>query len=222
MATTVVRLGAPIEDATLATETLSPDRARTLYRRALADVCEQVAASGSDLLVTHHPDDEAAAVRDALDALPDAPDIPRIEPQVGSTPTARVGNTVTHLLETEGESSVGVLDPTAVLVTRRVLDQAVMTLRRSDVVVGPASEGATFFAAFGEPIDFDRLADGLAVEALVETARQAGLSVDVLDVCPTLADATQRRSALPVLRARARADLPVPERTVAAIEEFDL
>jgi hypothetical protein len=228
MATVVVRADRPVEGDALvglaAATPLTEAETATLYRSALADVASVVEQTGASLLVTHpedQPDDEDR-LRDIVEPVLDAPEDARFEPQVGSSPAARMGNTVTHLLETEGESSVGVLDPTAVLLTRSSIDGAAMTLRRDAVVVGPATAGGAYYAGFTEPIDFASLDRPMAVEALVAAADDAGLSANVLDPSPTLSSLSGLRTAVPILRARRQAGLPVPERTTAALEELDL
>jgi hypothetical protein len=64
----------------------------------------------------------------------------RFERKVGSSRSARVGNTVTHLLEEENAQSVGVLEPTVPLVNRTEIDGAAMSLRRHELVHGPLGD----------------------------------------------------------------------------------
>ncbi|WP_135667708.1 DUF2064 domain-containing protein [Halorhabdus rudnickae] len=225
MATVVIRADRPVEGAPLAdlaaATPLTEDEAATLYRRALGDVVEIAETSGAAVLVTH-PEDAQQQVRDAVEPALDDPDAVRFERQVGSTPAARLGNTVTHLLEEEGESSVGVLEPTAVLVDRSTIDQAAMTLRRHDVVVGPATAGGIYYAGFTDTIDFTDGYRPPMVETIVEGAVEAGLSADVLAPMPTLATPADLRSTLPILRARRAAGLAVPERTSDYLDELGL
>ncbi|ACV10373.1 conserved hypothetical protein [Halorhabdus utahensis DSM 12940] len=231
MATVVVRADAPISGTALphlvAETPLTEREAAELYQSALQDVCEAVAGSGADLLVNYRERDEIednveADLRDVVTTALDDPEAARFEVQVGSTPAARIGNTVTHLLESEGESSVAILDPTAVLAARPRLDQASMQLRRNEVVVGPSVNGEVFYAGFTESIDFSGIDGRLDIETIVDRANDAGLAVSTLEMAPTLRTAAQLRSALPVLRARRVGGLPVPERTVARLEELGL
>jgi len=225
MAIVVVRTDRPVEGEALAdlaeVTPLTEGEAATLYRRALGDVCETVESSGAELLVTH-PEGTRREVRDAVEPALVTPDAARFEPQVGSTTDARLGNTVTHLLDEEGASSVGVLDPTAVLVDRSTIDQAAMTLRRHDVVVGPATAGGIHYAGFTDPIDFTDVDRPPMVETIVQGAVEAGLSADVLAPSPTLATPADLRSTLPILRARRAAGLAVPERTSDYLDELGL
>lgn len=227
MATVVVRADPPLEGialATLASETpLSEADAARLYRSALGDVVSVVEASDPDLLVTYRQVDGVDAESVVCDALTEALDTdPRLEVQVGSRPAARIGNTVTHLLEEEGETSVAILDPTAVLVTPRVIDQAAMKLRRNPVVLGPSADGALFYAGFTDTMDFTDVDRPPIVEAFTDAAVAAELGVDFLSMQPTLSTGAQLRSALPILTARQRAGLAIPERTVGVIEDLGL
>ncbi|WP_020221726.1 DUF2064 domain-containing protein, partial [Halarchaeum acidiphilum] len=149
------------------TSPLTPAETVELYRAMTKDLLRAGADSGGDLLVNYRPDDllpepyvrersSEAAVRDlAAEALDeDEMAEARFEVQVGSSREARVGNTVTHLLEAEDQTSVAVADPVAPLLDRSALDAAAMKLRRRDVVLGPAADGRVHYAAFGTPIDF--------------------------------------------------------------------
>lgn len=231
MPTVVVRADAPIpgtvlpalSEGTPLTETEVAD----LYRSALQDVSEAVAGSGADLLVTHREregidEDGEQRLRDVVTSALESPEAARFEVAVGSTPAARIGNTVTHLLESEGASSVAMLDPTAVLAARPRLDQATMQLRRNDVVLGPAVNGECFYAGFSEPIDFGGIDGRPDIETLVERANDDGLAVTTVEMAPTLRTPAQLHSALPILRTRRAAGDPVPVRTVARLEELGL
>lgn len=222
---------------------LSAAEALALYEATVTDVLRAVAASGGELLVNYRdaatlPDefgdgDPEAEVRaltvDALGDLAtgdtdgiDGNDGVRFERQVGSSRTARVGNTVTHLLEREDASSVGVLEPTAPLVRRTEIDGAAMSTRRHDVVLGPSSEGRTYFACFGEPVDF---ADAYAVPevaTLASRANEAGLGIGFAPMLPTVATATGLRSTIAILEARGVAATPGGEATAAVIDDLGL
>ncbi len=218
--------------ASLVEETsLSSDDAARLYEAATADVLRAVASSGGDLLVNYRdeetlPDgvggDPEAEVRAlAADALGGTDEV-RFERQVGSTRAARVGNTVTHLLENEDATSVGVLEPTAALVARTEIDGAAMSIRRNDVVLGPAPGGRTYLAAFAEPIDFE---DAYATPELSTLARRgadAGLDVGFAPMLPTVATETDLCSTIAGLEARSAAGRPLPEATATVIDDLGL
>lgn len=231
MPVVVVRADAPIAGHALPRVVegtpLSETEAVSLYRSALGDVAEAVADSGAELLVTYPElegvdEDVEALVRDVVASALDGTDGIRFEVSVGSTHAARMGNTVTHLLESEGATSVAALDPTAVLAFRTRIDQATMQLRRNDVVVGPAADGAVGYAGFSEPIDFGGIDGRPALETIVGRAREAELAVTTVEMAPTLRTPAQLRSAVPILRARREAGDPVPVRTVARLEELGL
>jgi glycosyltransferase A (GT-A) superfamily protein (DUF2064 family) len=225
MATVALRTQRPVEGnalAELAAGTpLTDTEAATLYRHACKDVAEIAESSGASLLVTY-PEGSEAQVIEMVEPALDDPSEARFEPQVGSTPAARMGNTVTHLLEKEAESSVAVLDPTAVLATRSTIDQAAMKLRSSAVVVGPAAAGGIYYAGFTDTLDFEDIDRQPMVETLVDRAAEAGLSTDVLAPSPTLSTVPDLQSTLPILRGRRQAGLPVPERTSQYLADLDL
>lgn len=209
---------------------LSEAEAAALYRAMLGDVCEAVARSGGDLLVNYRQadqlpsnvEDPEAEVRSAVrNALSNASEV-RFEIQVGSTFSARAGNTVTHLLEREGVQTAAVVTPTAAFLRRQHVDSAAMKLRRSDVVVGASTDGRVYYAGFGEPIDFTDAYAPPAVETLVDRSIDAGLSVDFLPVLPSVDTTADLRTAVPLLRARRAADRQVPPRTAAEIDSLGL
>ncbi|MBZ6496437.1 hypothetical protein [Natrinema longum] len=204
----------------------------SLYEAAVADVLWAVAQSGGDLLINYRdeetlPADHAAGDPEAevralaLDALGEDAAV-RFERQVGSSRSARVGNTVTHLLEQEGAQSVGILEPTVPLVARTEIDGAAMSLRRYDVVLGPSTGGATYFAGFSEPIDFT---DAYATPELSSLARRAaddGLGVGFAPMLPTVSTPAGLEATVAGLEARRTAERPGGEATAALIEERGL
>jgi len=147
------------------TSPLSAAAVTDLYEAMLADTFQAIDRSGAELLVNypdseqlpdaHRTDTEPVAELRAIvaDALDDPSDV-RFEPQVGSTFSARAGNTVTHLLREEEAASAAIIRGTAPLLSRTMIDGAAMKLRTNDVVVGPASEGRVYYAGFTEVIDF--------------------------------------------------------------------
>lgn len=215
---------------------LSATEATALYRAAMTDVVTAVDSSGGDLLVNVRdaetlPDEVGDSIDDAEaeirrlvgDALGDEAEF-RIEPQVGSSRSARVGNTVTHLLEREDVNSVGVLDPMAALVGRTQIDGVAMSLRRNDVVLGPAQAGGIYMAAFTQPIDFSAIfeASQPPIEAIAKRAVDAGLGVGFAPRVPTIADERGLGATIAEIGAREVADLFVPRATAAVIEELGL
>jgi len=235
MTIVVVMADPPFEGvalSSLAGETLTEAEAAFCYEAMLGDVCRAVERSGGSLLVNyrpreHLPDVDATAspktaVEDVVNAAVVDPAAVRYEVQVGSTDAARVGNTVTHLLEREEEASVHVLDPAAPLVGRTLIDQISMKLRSTPVVLGPASRGRVYYAGFTGTIDFADAFAPPAVETLVERALDADLDVEFVESMPLVERPRDLATLVPLLRARQRADRIVPARTLAAVEELGL
>ena len=208
---------------------LTATEATELYAAMLADVCKAVDGSGADLLVNYRPDeqvddgdvDSETAVRNAVEDVIDTSDV-RFEVQVGSTFTARVGNTVTHLLEREGIRTAAVVTPAATLLGRQHIDSAAMKLRSNDVVLGPSTRGRVTYAGFAEPIDFEDAFSTPQIETLVDRAGDAGLSIDFLPTVPLLADEDDLSTVVPQVRARRRAGRLVPTRTADALESLGI
>ncbi|MFC6757965.1 MULTISPECIES: hypothetical protein [Haloarcula] len=232
MTTVAVLADPPVEGAVLpglAGGPLDESEATALYTAMLTDVCRAVEASGAELLVNYRPAEQVpdvvdpeAAVREPLDAALDAPDEARYEVQVGSTHAARVGNTVTHLLEREGVKTAAAVTPTAGLLTRQLIDSAAMKLRSSGVVLGPSTDGRVYYAGFAEPIDFEDADATPTVETLTDRAMDADLGVDFLPTTPVVETQADLQTVVPLLRARHRADRVVPPRTTTLINEFGL
>lgn len=211
-----------------ATAPLSEPEVARVYAAMAADVVRAVEASGGDLLVNYRPADALpaphadvdaeAAVRDVLaDAeVEDA----RLEVQVGETFAGRAGNTATHLLETEDVQSVAIVEPTAPFLTRQHVDQAAMKLRRSEVVLGPATDGRVHYAGFREPIDFADAYAPPAVETLTDRARDVGHAVDFLPLLPVVETGRDLASVVTLMNARRRADRIVPAHTAAAVDDL--
>jgi hypothetical protein len=200
-----------------------------LYTAMLTDVCRAVEASGAELLVNYRPAEQVpdgvdpeSAVREPLEAALDAPGQARYEVQVGSSLSARVGNTVTHLLEQEGVNTAAAVEPTAGLLTRQLIDSAAMKLRSSGVVLGPSTSGRVYYAGFAEPVDFEAGYATPAVKTLTDRAMDADLGVDFLSTAPVLQTPADLRTVVPLLRARHQAERVVPPRTTTLITEFAL
>lgn len=218
------------------TSPLSEQEATTLYRAMTSDAMEAVAASGGDLLVNYRSDDQLpdahvpgsadaeAEVRELVTETldEDAVEAARVEVQVGSSKAARVGNTITHLLENQQANSAAVLEPDAPLCLRKHVDSAAMKLRRSPVVLGPAAEGSVYFAGFGAPVDFTDAFDTPAVETLSARSLDAGHDVDFMPRQTRVRTGDNLTSLVPELRARRAAGRLVPVHTTAYVEELGL
>ncbi|MFW5974229.1 MAG: hypothetical protein ACOCPZ_02475 [Natrialbaceae archaeon] len=215
------------------TSPLSPVDATALYGAMLRDTFRAVERSGGDLLVNYPETDQLpAAFRTDIDpvaelraflaeALDDVSAV-RFEPQVGSTFSARAGNTATHLLREEGATSVAVVRGTAPLLTRLAVDSAAMKLRTNEVVIGPAPRGRTYYAGFTEPIDFADAFAGIEQQRLADRAADAGLSTDFLPLSPAVETGADLLTLVPMLRSRLRAERIVPEHTAAFVHEQGL
>ncbi len=230
MTTIAVLAEPPVEECV---PTVLPDREQseqlTLYRAMLADVCDAIQHGEGNLLVNYRqksavPDgvDSKQSLKTLLNEELTEPDEVRYERQVGETYSGRVGNTLTHLLETEEKPTVAVAKPTAVFLRREHIGTAAMQLRTSEVVLGPAPGGRLTFAAFREPIDFTDAFAPPAVETVTERATGEGLDVSFLAMTPLLAEPEDLPTALSLLRARRQAGRLVPQRTAAVIEDLDI
>ncbi|WP_435065669.1 hypothetical protein [Halobaculum sp. EA56] len=212
---------------------LDADAAADLYAATLKDTFRAVERSGGDLLVNYRPDDllpdehvtgttsEAELRALAGEALEDVTDA-RFEPQVGSSVSARAGNTATHLLREEGVDSVAVTRGTAPLLTRPVIDSAAMKLRGNQTVLGPSTRGRTYYAGFTAPVDFEAALGDAELETLVDRANDAAHSVEFLPMHVAVETAADLRDLLPVLWSRIEAERVVPEHTATFVHEHGL
>jgi len=215
------------------TTPLSEQAVADFYAAMLRDTMLAADRSGGELLVNYLPNSElpdehqteidpAAELRTiAAETLDDVSDV-RFEPQVGSTRSARVGNTITHLLETEGVASAAVVFGTAPLMSRIIIDGAAMKLRTNQVVVGPATEGRSYYAGFSDPIDFTESFAGVDLQRLTDRAADAGLETEFLQMSPCVETAADLLSFVPLLRARVTAERIVPEYTAEFVYEHGL
>jgi len=214
---------------------LSASEAGDLYAGMARDVCRAVEGSGGELLVNYAPldtnrdtseeSDRDAAERAARDLVADglsAPNDARYEVQVGSSHAARVGNTVTHLLEREGVQSAAVVEPAAAMLERRHVDSAAMKLRGAAVVLGPSSAGRVWYAAFREPVEFTDAFEPPALGTLTDRACDEGFDVDYVERLPLVEGPADLAGLVTELRARNRADAWVPPETAAAVDELGL
>lgn len=239
MTTVVVPADPPRADVvypTLREESpLSPTAVTTLYEATLSDVCRSVALSGGDLIVNYRPPDllpESATSTDpdpesALrDVLADAVDVDladtRFEVQVGSTPSARRGNTITHLLEEEGHSSVAVVEPDAPLLFRTQIDSLSMSLRRNDVIIAPGGDGTVAMSGFTDTVDFTDAYSPPALRTLTDRALGAGHDPEYVTGARRIHTVPDLVSVVVEVQARDRADRIVPPHTAAAIESLGL
>ncbi|MFB6094805.1 MAG: DUF2064 domain-containing protein [Halanaeroarchaeum sp.] len=217
----------------IAAETaLSPGDARDLYEAMLADFFDVAADANVDVLVNYPtpdrlPDgdgDPAAEIRSVAASVLDREDLSdlRFEVQVGSSPSARIGNAITHLLRDEEETSAALIDHRAPLLDRSVIDQAAISLRRSEVVLGPSGAGGVHLAGFTEPIDFTDVLEDVPLETIVDRAREADASVDFVRRRDVATDPRTLGTVVATIRARAAAGASVPPRTTAAIEDLGL
>ncbi|AQL43905.1 hypothetical protein BV210_14865 [Halorientalis sp. IM1011] len=210
---------------------LSEAEATELYVAMLRDVCRAVEASGGDLLVNYRDDADLpehdgesseAQLRAAVAPALDSPDDARYEVQVGASFSARAGNTVSHLLEQEQVTSAAVVEPTAPFLTRTIVDNAAMKLRRHAVVLGPASDGRVYYAGFAEGVDFEDAYEPPVLETLTDRGVAADLSVDFLPTTPVVETRSDLVSALAQISARATAERNHPAHTAQCVAELGL
>jgi len=194
----------------------------SLYEAMLSDVVRAAEAASGQLLINYRPREHLEISDDVspkgrLEAVVTEavkkPDDVRYEVQVGSSFAARAGNTVRHLLDTEEQGSVHVIEPTVPLVTRQGIDAMSIKLRRSSVVISPGPGGRVGYAGFSEPVDFEGAYDPPAVTSLVEAARAASLDVDFVPSLQPVETGTDLTSVISTVRARALADRLYPTRT---------
>ena len=229
MTTLVVLAEPPVAGETLPElhEVLPPEDSAELYAAMLADVCELLQHGDAEVLVNYPPPEEVpggvdpeAALREVIEPAVQSPEEVRYEAQVGSSKAARIGNAVTHLLETEGEMTAGVVEPTVPFLRREHVGSAAMKLRSSDVVIGPSTDGRITFAAFGEPIDFTGVLEPPALETMTARAVDAGNDVDFLPLLPRVETPGDLASAVSLARARAAAGRLVPARTATQLSSL--
>lgn len=199
------------------TSPLTAAEAAELYATLTKDVVRAAVDSGGELLVNYRSDeafeediDAESAVKAVVSDVVDDLDSVRFEVQVGETFAGRAGNTVTHLLETEGVDSVAVVRPESAFLARTAIDGAAMKLRSSEVVLGPATGGRVYYAGFKAPIDFTDAYARPALETLVDRSLDAGFDVDFLELQPVIETSADLAEAIVQLEARRRAGRIVP------------
>jgi hypothetical protein len=97
-----------------------------------------------------------------------------------------------------------------------------MKIRSSSVVLGPAPDGRVHYAAFAEPVDFAAAFDTPALRTLTESARDADLDVDFVEMRPVVERGNDLQTLLATIDARRRADRWVPRHTAAAVDDLGL
>jgi glycosyltransferase A (GT-A) superfamily protein (DUF2064 family) len=209
------------------TSPLSEREVADLYAAMAKDLFGAVEKSGGELLVNYRPEESVPGDGDAeveVRALAEDAGIedPRLEVQVGETFAGRVGNTVTHLLEGEGASSAAAVAPTAPFLTRQHVDQAAMKLRRSEVVLGPSTDGRVHYAGFTDTIDFTDAYTAPALETLTDRASDVGYGVDFLPQVTVVETGRDLASVVSLLNARRRAEKLVPTHTAEVVDDFGL
>lgn len=216
------------------TTPLDDAEAAACYEALLRDTVRAVDASGGDLLVNFRPDEDLPAehvpddadaeaelralVADELGGTGDA----RFERQVGSSESARAGNTLTHLLREEEVRTAAVVRGTAPFLDRTLVDNAAMKLRRSAVVLGPSTRGRVHYAGFAEPVDFADALGSLELPTLSQRAADAGVDADFLPVAPVVEDGGDLRTVLPMLEAYRHAGRVVPANFAEFVAETGL
>ena len=212
---------------------LTEAEAATLYEACLRDAVAAADAAGGDLIVTYpsaervSPDDDGtgpeAAVRAAVAPAVADPTAVRFEVQVGSTPSARLGNVVGHLLREAGATSVGYLSSTAYDTPRTVVDGAAMKSRSAELVLGPAPGGRIHYAAFATPaLDFADALAAPALDTLAARAADADATTEFVESRPRLDGPADLPTLLASLSARRRAGRSVPEHVAGAVDDLGL
>lgn len=217
------------------TSPLTEAEAAELYTALLKDTMDAIERSGGDLLVNYRPEDllpdeyagtgdadaEAEVRAIAADALED-PSSARYEVQVGSNFSARAGNTATYLLREEGVQSVAVVRGTAPFLMRSTVDSAAMKLRTNPVVLGPSSDGRTYYAGFSEPVDYAEAFQTPELETLVARANAADVDVGFMPMQPSVQRGADLLSVVPMVRSRWQANRIVPAHTAEFVVEHGL
>jgi len=97
--------------------------------------------------------------------------------------------------------------------SRLIVDSAAMKLRTNQVVIGPATDGRSYYAGFSDPIDFTDSFAGSDLQRLTDRAADAGLETEFLQLTPRIESREDLLSFVPLLRARITAERIVPEYT---------
>lgn len=216
----------------VSTGKLGSEAAASLAGAMLQDVAIGAANSGGELLVNHPMDEQLSPkyrrdmapvdeLRELIAGVLADPEAVRFEPQVGESRAARIENTVGHLLEEEGATSVAVLDGRAPTLDRTALDSAAMKLRRSEVVVAPAPGNRVAYLGLTEPLELADLAVPFELTAIADRAVEVGYEVDYLPMHPRVDDEAGLQTLTDLVAARRVARRRVPERTATVLETLD-
>ncbi|QSG02655.1 hypothetical protein [Natranaeroarchaeum sulfidigenes] len=213
------------------TSPLSADESAELYAAMFKDVVRAADASGGELLVNYRAADDLPDRYDSdpeaelraltAEAVNDIADV-RFEVQVGSNRAARVGNTITHLLDEEGVRSAAVADPRAPLLGRSQIDSAAMKLRTNELVLGPAAGGRIYFAGCTEPIDFEDAYRPPALETFSVRGHDAGHDIEFVESLPVVEDGDDLLTLCSRIRSRVTAGRIVPQYTTELLDDLGL
>ena len=97
-----------------------------------------------------------------------------------------------------------------------------MKLRTNEAVLGPTTEGRTYYAGFTEPIDFSEAFTGIELQRLADRAADADLETEFLPPSPIVETGDDLRTLVAQLRARVTAERVVPERTATFVHDHGL
>ncbi|WP_336359555.1 hypothetical protein [Haladaptatus sp. ZSTT2] len=236
--TTVAVLADPPRPGLVLTELaettpLSEEETADLYAAMLKDVLRAVENSGGELLVNYRADEDLpeehqtaqsveSELRDLADECLKSPADARFEVQVGQTFSGRVGNTLTHLLDREEVQTAAAVEPTAMFLTRKEIDNGAMKLRRHPVILGPSTDGRVYYAGFDDPINFEAAYTQPAVETLTDRGLDAGFEVDFLPNLPVVETASDLVTALTLINARKKAGRIYPRHAAAFFDDIGL
>lgn len=208
---------------------LTAEAAADLYAAMVQDAMVAVARSGGDLLVNYPPADDfdgdvdpESELRTLAGAVLEDVESVRFEVQVGSDESARIGNTITHLLEREDADTAAVLRPTAPLVDRTVIDAAAMKLRRDEVVLGPSADGRLYYAGFAEPVDFDGALADPPLVSLAHRAVDEELGVGFERFQPLAETPRDLRTVAALVEARRPTEQYLPASTAGVLGHLDV
>ena len=202
---------------------LTPADGLALYRAMLGDTMATLARSTIDILVNYPEgsEDELRAI--AAEAMPaDRFEDVRFEPQVGSDFSAIAGNAITHLIRDEDRQSAAALRPCTPRLARSIVDEAILNLRRDEVMLGPADRGQVYLAGFAEPIDFAGVFAENPIEEVTRRSRAADLSVGFVRHRTLLSSAEDLETVRRRIAADHLAGKPVPERLWTVLQERGL
>ena len=232
MTTVVVPATPPAPDRALPglEGALSPEERVELATAMLKDVLRAVDESGGDLLLNYPPADrspaqteEGTAPEDRLRDIAETAlgSVPRMEVQVGETPRARIGNAITHLLESEGVQSAAAVSSVAPLLDRTAIDTAAMRLRSAKMVLGPTPSGGVFYVGMREPVDFGSV-EPPEFGGYARAGRAAGFGIDRIPTSPIVRTERDLAQVIAMLEGLRAMDHHVPPHTAGWIDRNGL